>query len=126
MSGRHLAHRGWLAAAVCCATAVPAQGAAAAGHAAPAASAANPAARVHTVTIAGMHFLPAMLQVRRGERIEWVNNDLVPHTVTARDGRFDSKNIAAGASWTWVADRAGSAAYACAYHPDMTASVTIR
>ena len=73
-----------------------------------------------------MHFVPATLRLRRGERVEWVNNDLVPHTVTARDGSFDSGSIAAGASWTWVADRAGSVAYACAYHPDMTASVAIQ
>ena len=103
---------------------MPARGAAAA--AGPAASAAHPAARLHTVTIVGMHFVPATLRLRRGERVEWVNNDLVPHTVTARDGSFDSGSIAAGASWTWVADRAGRVAYACAYHPDMTASVAIQ
>jgi plastocyanin len=102
-------------------------GAPAAGHAASAASAAGRAAEhVHTVTIAGMRFSPAALQVRRGERIEWVNNDLVPHTATARDGSIDSKTIAAGASWAWTATHPGSLAYACAYHPSMTATVTIR
>ena len=119
MTGRHLVRGSWLVAAVLAGVGT----ARAAGHAA---SASPRAAPVHTVTIAGMHFSPAVVQARRGERIEWVNNDLVPHTVTARDGSFDSKTIAAGATWAWVPTRAGSAAYACAYHPDMTARVTIR
>ena len=119
MSGRHLVRGSWLVAAAL----VGIGTAWAAGRAASAPPRAIP---VHTVTIAGMHFSPAIVEVRRGERIEWVNSDLVPHTVTARDGSFDSKTIAAGAAWAWVPTRAGSVAYACAYHPDMTASVTIR
>ena len=119
MGSRHPVRGAWLVAAAF-------GGAAAASVAGPTASVAAPAAHVRTVTIAGMHFSPAALQVRRGERIEWVNTDLVPHTVTARDGSFDSKTIAAGATWAWVATRAGSVAYACAYHPGMTATVTIR
>lgn len=119
MSSRHLVRACWLVAAVL-------GGAAAAFAAGPAASAAAAAPHVHIVTIAGMHFSPATLQVRAGERIEWVNNDLVPHTVTARDGSFDSKTIAAGATWAWVPTRVGSVAYACAYHPAMTGTVTIR
>lgn len=119
MSRRHLLRGSWLVAAAL-------SGASAASAAGLAASAPAPAAHVHTVAIAGMHFSPATLQVRAGERIEWVNNDLVPHTVTARDGSFDSKTIAAGATWAWVATRVGSVAYACAYHPEMTATVTTR
>ena len=128
MTGRHPAHgRRLVAALFGCAVALSATGAAAAGHAASAASAPGRAApHVHTVAIDGMRFSPATLQVKRGERVEWVNRDLVPHTVTAGDGSFDSKTIAAGASWTWVATHAGSVAYACAYHPAMTASVTIQ
>ena len=117
MSGRPPIRGAWLAAAAWCV-------ATAAGAAGPAAAA--PAARVHVVTIAGMRYSPATLQARVGERIEWVNTDLVPHTVTARDGSFDSKSIPAGARWSWVPTRAASVAYACAYHPDMSASVTIR
>ena len=125
--GRHVFHGHRLvAAALGCAAVLVAPGLAAAGLAAAASAPGRAAAHVHTVAIEGMQFSPATFQVRRGERIEWVNKDLVPHTVTARDGSFDSKSIAAGASWSWVATHAGSVAYACAYHPDMTATVTIR
>ena len=110
-----------LARVVCLAAAVSGGAAAGSGASAPA-----PPAHVHTVTIVGMRFSPATLQARVGERIEWINADLVPHTVTARDGSFDSKSIPAGATWAWVPTRAASVAYACAYHPDMTATATIR
>ena len=77
------------------------------------------------VAIEGMQFAPASLPVRPGDRVTWTNRDLVPHTVTARDGRFDSKGIAAGASFTWVAAGKGRVDYACAYHPTMVAHLDL-
>jgi plastocyanin len=77
------------------------------------------------VAIDGMRFVPATLAVRPGDRVVWVNKDLVPHTVTARDGRFDSRTIAAGASFAWTATGGGRVDYACVYHPTMVASLTL-
>jgi plastocyanin len=97
------------------------------GASASAAAASSPTApAAHTVVIEGMVFAPATLVVRRGERITWVNRDLVAHTVTARDGSFDSGSIAAGASWSTVATRVGRRAYTCSLHPTMTAILDIR
>jgi len=95
-----------------------------ASHAA-ASAAAGPPARVLTVAIDGMRFQPATLAVDPGDRVVWVNKDLVPHTVTARDGRFDSKTIAAGASFAWTATGSGRVEYACVYHPTMVATLTL-
>ncbi len=78
----------------------------------------------HTVTIEGMMFKPVQLSVKRGDRITWVNADLFPHTVTA-DGVFDSQDIGARKSWSYVASRAGSFAYRCKLHPTMTAHLTV-
>lgn len=83
------------------------------------------AAADHTVTIEGMKFEPASLEVRRGDRVTWVNKDVVPHTATAA-GRFDSGEIAHGAKWTWKAARAGTFDYVCSYHPGMQAKVVVR
>jgi len=102
---------------------VPAVAAAAPRPAHPAASAAGKPARERVVAIDGMKFVPATLAVRPGDRVTWVNKDLVPHTVTARDGRFDSRTIAAGASFTWTAAGSGHVEYACAYHPTMVATI---
>lgn len=90
---------------------------------APAGAASAPA---RSVIIENMKFAPATLQVRRGERIVWTNQDLVPHTVTARDGSFDSQAIAPGSSWSLVAAKTGAVDYACLYHPAMAAHLVVR
>ena len=78
-----------------------------------------------TIVIENMQFVPPTLSVRRGERVTWVNKDLVPHTATARDKTFDSQALAAGASWSTVAARAGRIAYACTFHPTMAAVLVV-
>ena len=98
--------RGWLAVAIA-AAAIPA-------------FAAN-----HTVVIDATAFAPATLTVQRGDRVTWVNKDPFPHSATAK-GVFDSGSIAAGASWSWVADKAGTFDYVCTLHPTMKAQLVVR
>ena len=81
---------------------------------------------VHTVVIENMQYNPPELRVHRGERIVWVNKDLFPHTVTAAAHAFDSGSIAAGASWTYVAGKAGEYAYGCTFHPTMKAILRVQ
>jgi plastocyanin len=88
------------------------------------AAAADPPARTHVVVIEGMRFVPDTLSLRRGDRIEWRNKDLVPHTATAAKV-FDSGTIAANASWTHVARDAGTFAYLCSFHPTMTGTLKV-
>ncbi len=80
----------------------------------------------HTVIIENMQFSPAQLHVHRGERIVWVNKDLFPHTVTAASQAFDSGSIAANASWTYVASRAGEYPYGCTFHPSMKGMIEVQ
>jgi plastocyanin len=83
------------------------------------------AAETHVVTIEGMVFPPTTLTVKRGDTVTWRNKDLVPHTVTAKGG-FDSGEIAAGRSWSWVATAPGTYEYVCAYHPAMRAVIVVQ
>jgi plastocyanin len=83
------------------------------------------AGATHTVTIEGMVFVPATLEVQRGDTIVWVNRDLFPHTATARDRSFESREIAAGASWKHVANSPGRFAYICSLHPTMKATLVV-
>jgi len=76
------------------------------------------AAASHTVVIDGVKYSPETLTVKRGDTVTWVNKDPFPHTVTAKGG-FDSKDIAAGAKWKYVARKAGTYDYICIYHPNM-------
>lgn len=86
--------------------------------AAAAASAALAKGTAHTVVIDGVAYSPAVITVKRGDTVTWVNKDPFPHTVTA-PGAFDSKDIAAGAKWKYVARKAGTYDYICTYHPNM-------
>ena len=86
----------------------------------------RPASRTYTVTIEQMRFTPARITVAPGDIVEWVNADLVPHTATARDGTFESGQIAAGSSWRWTARTRGTTPYVCALHPTMSARIEIR
>jgi len=88
-----------------------------------AASADKPAS--HIVIIEGVAYQPAVLVVKRGDTIVWVNKDPFPHTVTA-PGAFDSHDIAAGASWKYVARKTGDYAYICSLHPNMKGTLTIQ
>lgn len=82
--------------------------------------------RAHTVTIEDMRYDPQTISVRRGDRITWINRDLVPHTVTATDRRFDSHLIQPGSSWTYVAGRAGEYHYRCTLHVSMKGRILVR
>lgn len=66
----------------------------------------------------GTQYEPAMLTVKRGETVLWINKDPFPHTITA-PGVFDSRSIAAGKSWKYRARRAGEFPYVCTLHPTM-------
>jgi plastocyanin len=83
-------------------------------------------ARIRSVTIENMQFSPAALSVHRGDRIVWANKDLFPHTVTASNKAFDSGSIAAGGSWTYVANKAGEFSYGCTFHPTMKGSLKVQ
>lgn len=71
----------------------------------------------------GLMFQPTDRQVASGDTISWVNHDIVPHTVTGFEGRWDSGDIPPGGSFTLVAERAGTMRYKCRYHPTMIGSL---
>ena len=82
-------------------------------------------AETHTVRIENIQFVPAVLTVRRGDRIVWRNQDLVPHTATAA-GVFDSGVIAPGHSGSRVAAKAGRHGYVCTLHLGMKGEVVVQ
>jgi plastocyanin len=86
--------------------------------------AADRAGTTHEVVMQGVQFAPATLKVKRGDTVVWTNRDPFPHTATAA-GAFDSKSIAEGKSWRWRADRAGTFAYVCSFHPTMKGTLEV-
>jgi plastocyanin len=89
-------------------------------------AAADPGPQVHTVLIEGMRFQPQGLTVAAGDTVVWTNRDTVPHTATSASGGFDSLEIAAGKSWTYIVRTTGEFDYICTYHPLMKAILRVR
>jgi plastocyanin len=80
---------------------------------------------VFTINITGMAFPPTS-PITKGATVSWYNGDAVAHTVTSDDGTsFNSGNIAAGATFTFVANTAGSFSYHCTIHTSMKGTLVV-
>lgn len=86
----------------------------------------QPEAQTHTVLIKDFKYVPEVLTVKAGDVVIWKNEDIVPHTATANEKSFDSKNIGSKASWKYVANKPGNFPYICAYHPTMKAKLIVK
>lgn len=91
-----------------------------------AAPSAQPESGPTVVIIKQMHFDPHDVTVKVGGTVEWKNEDIFTHTVTADDGSFDSGPIAPGTSWKMTLTRAGQIAYHCRPHPNMNGQLTVK
>jgi plastocyanin len=78
-----------------------------------------------SVTIAGFAFAPATVTIQVGDSVTWTNEDSTPHTATAGDGSFDTGQLANGDSEAVTFDTAGTFAYVCSIHPQMTGTVVV-
>jgi plastocyanin len=60
-----------------------------------------------------------------GDTIEWINNDILAHTATAKTG--DNWNIAIAPKKTarLMLTKAGPVDYFCKYHPTMTGRLVV-
>lgn len=77
------------------------------------------------VIIKNFRFQPSQLSVHSGESIEFKNEDIFAHTVTADDGSFDSGLIQPGSTWKLTVAKAGTIAYHCTPHPNMKATLVV-
>jgi plastocyanin len=68
------------------------------------------------------YYEPAEIKVEEGAIVTWVNEDTVVHTVTDKDGAFDSSIMASGQQWEHKFDE-GTYNYYCIVHPWMTGVV---
>lgn len=85
------------------------------------------AAEPHRVTIEirAFKFDPPTVTAGEGDIIVWKNGDIVPHTATAKDGRWDSSTIEPGGEWETIVTEAMTGGYYCRFHPAMTAALEI-
>jgi plastocyanin/uncharacterized membrane protein len=75
------------------------------------------------IVMKAIAFSPLEQTAHPGDTVEWKNEDIVAHTVTADDGSFDSGLIQPGHSWKMTVKAAASIAYHCTPHPNMKAKL---
>ena len=80
----------------------------------------------HVVVIKQMDFAPPQMSVQAGDTVEWKNEDIFSHTVTADDGSFDSGLIDPGHSWRMTFKNAQTLGYHCRPHPNMKATLVVQ
>jgi len=76
------------------------------------------------VSMKTIQFDPATVEVKRGDTVEWKNDDLVPHTATSTS--LNSGPMASGQSWRHTFTDAGEFPYACTFHPQMKGVVIVK
>ncbi len=79
----------------------------------------------HVVEIRKFKFIPVEVNVSPGDTIVWVNQDTVPHTITAADKSWDSGKIVKAGQWQTVVGNQMPGAYFCRFHPTMKAQFNI-
>jgi plastocyanin len=75
------------------------------------ASAAFASAEQVNVTISGLKYSPATVEVKAGDTVTWTNNDDREHTVTADDGSFDSGKLKKGKTFSKTFSKPGRYSY---------------
>ncbi|MED1791327.1 stalk domain-containing protein [Brevibacillus nitrificans] len=98
---------------------------------APSAHAGVPAASAHAaksynVDIQSFSFTPGTLTIESGSTVTFKNLDDVVHTVTAKDGSFDSGPINKGDTYTATFSKPGVYAFYCKPHTFMTGTITVK
>lgn len=106
--------------------AVPATGAVAAALALALPAAAHEPEGPATVSILFQAFNPPQMAILAGDPVTWANTSAREHTVTARDGRFDSGNIPPTRQYAQRFAASGAYPYFCRIHPTMQGTVDVR
>ncbi len=75
------------------------------------------------VTIETLAFLPAEIEVKAGETIEWTNKDRFAHTATVEGGW--EVLIPPGKVATRIATATDTVEYYCRFHPNMKGRIKV-
>ena len=89
-------------------------------------AAASPAgAETFKLEIKSLSFSPVDISAHVGDVIEWINQDFVIHTATARDHQWDVLLPVHGVGRVTL-DKPGSIEYYCRFHPNMKGTITVK
>jgi plastocyanin len=77
------------------------------------------------ISIQSFQFVPAILTIKPGTAVTWINRDEEPHNVVSPDRVFRSKAIDGGEKFSVVLDKPGTYNYLCAVHPHMRGKIVV-
>lgn len=78
-----------------------------------------------TIQVTKNGFTPSTVTVTAGDTVTWHNADTKTHQVVADNGAFASPALAAGASWSYTADKTGKFTYRDAYATANKGTLTV-
>jgi|SRR5579872_1987241 len=76
------------------------------------------------VEVKDLAFSPAQVTAHVGDTVEWANADFIAHTATAKNHDWDV-SLPASKTGKVVLKKAGTVAYFCRFHPNMTGQITV-
>lgn len=82
--------------------------------------------KTHQIKISNFEFAPAILNVKIGDTVNWMNTDIAPHTATARDKSWSTKTLKKGEQQEIIISKDMSLDYFCRFHPMMKAALTLK
>jgi plastocyanin len=92
----------------------------------PNAAAGAPVATGTEVKIDNFAFNPAVITVKAGTQVIWVNKDDIPHTVDSSQGKFKSAALDTDEKFEFKFSDPGEYPFFCRMHPKMTGKVIVQ
>ena len=79
---------------------------------------------MHAIEMSHMKFDPAEVKVKKGDKVVFVNHDMVAHDVTEQSTKaWNSSPMAEGQTWILVATE--TVDYYCSLHPVMKGKIVV-
>ncbi|SFC25579.1 plastocyanin/azurin family copper-binding protein [Kaistella jeonii] len=85
---------------------------------------ANLKTETHVVTIENMKFNPAIITVNKGDKVTFINKDIVAHNATETKKLWASPLLQNGQSWTFAPDKTSD--YYCSVHLVMKGKIIVK
>lgn len=77
------------------------------------------------VEITSFAFVPQNVQAQAGDKITWINRDIVPHTATGKNDTWDTGTLLQNESHTLTVSESMEPDYLCRFHLSMTATISM-
>jgi plastocyanin len=78
------------------------------------------------VKIDNFAFTPALVTVKAGTEVTWINHDDIPHTVDSTQGKFKSAALDTNDKFQFRFTEPGEYPFYCRMHPKMTGKVIVQ